>query len=56
MNFYTKVLAKYATTGGLKLTICFEVSPENGLLPQRLEEARAALHELGLNDDVRSLP
>ena len=28
MNFYTKVLAKYATTGGLKLTVTFEVTPE----------------------------
>ena len=52
MNFYTKVLAKYATTGGLKLRVSFEVSPEGGLLPQRLEETKAVLRELGLVDDV----
>ncbi len=52
MNFYTKVLAKYATTGGLKLRVFFEVSPEGGLLPQRLEETKALLKELGLDDTV----
>jgi len=54
MNFYTKVLARYATTGGLKLTVTFEVSPEGGLLPQRVEETKAALRELGLEDEVES--
>jgi len=54
MNFYTKVLAKYATGSGLKLTVTFEASPEGGLLPQRVEETKAALRELGLDDDVQS--
>jgi len=48
----TKVLARYATTGGLRLTISFEVAPDGGLLPQRVEEAKAALRELGLDDSV----
>lgn len=55
MNFYTKVLAKYATTGGLKLTIAFEAAPDGGLLPQRVEEAKAALRELGLDDAVQQM-
>lgn len=55
MNFYTKVLAKYATTGGLKLRVSFEVAPDGGLLPQRLEEAKAVLRELGLDDDVDAI-
>jgi len=54
MNFYTKVLAKYATGRGLRLTVTFEASPEGGLLPQRVEETKAALRELGLDDDVQS--
>lgn len=53
MNFYTKVLARYATGGGLKLTVTFEVSPDGGLLPQRVEETKALLRELGLDDAVR---
>lgn len=53
MNFYTKVLAKYATTGKLKLTVNFEVLPEGGVPPHKVEETKALLRELGLDDDVR---
>ena len=52
MNFYTKVLAKYATTGGLKVRVTFEVAPDGGLLPHRIEETKAALRETGLDDSV----
>ncbi len=52
MNFYTKVLAKYATTGKLKLTVSFEVSPEGGVPPHKVEETKALLRELGLDDNV----
>jgi hypothetical protein len=52
MNFYTKVLAKYATDGKLKITVSFEVSSEGGLLPQRIQETKALLRELGLDDGV----
>ncbi len=52
MNFYTKVLAKYATTGGLRIRVSFDVSPEGGLLPQRVDETKAVLRELGLDDTV----
>jgi hypothetical protein len=55
MNFYTKVLAKYATSGGLKVRVTFEVAPEGGLLPQRTEETKALLRELGLDDGVEPL-
>jgi hypothetical protein len=53
MNFYTKVLAKYATTGSLRLKVTFEISPDGGLMPQRIEETKASLRELGLDDDVQ---
>ena len=53
MNFYTKVLAKYATSGGLRVQVSFDIAPDGGLLPQRIEETKAALRELGLDDSVQ---
>jgi len=55
MNFYTKVLAKYATGGQLKVRVTFEVAPDGGLLPQRAEETKSLLRELGLDDSVEPL-
>lgn len=52
MNFYTKVLSRFAATPGLKLTIVVEVSPSDGLSKQSLEETQNALRELGLDDQV----
>jgi len=53
MNFYTKVLSRFAAGKGLKLTVSVEASPENGVSSQKLEETKVALRELGLKDDVR---
>jgi hypothetical protein len=53
MNFYTKVLSKHVGSGALKLTVSVEVNPEGGLSEQRVQEAKAALRELGLADDVQ---
>jgi hypothetical protein len=52
MNFYTKVLSKFASAQGLKLTVIVEVSPEGGVSKQKIEETKSALRELGLNDDL----
>ena len=54
MNFYTKVLAKFATGGSLKINVSFEVTPDGGLPPHRVDEAKATLRELGLDDDVQA--
>jgi len=54
MNFYTKVLSKFAGGKGLKITINVEVSPEGGVSTQKIEETKVALRELGLNDDLKS--
>ncbi len=54
MNFYTKVLVKYANEKGLKLTLNFVVTSEGSISPQKIEETKIALRELGLDDDVRS--
>ena len=52
MNFYTKVLSKFASTRGLKLTVKFEVESEGAVSQQKIDETKSALRELGLNDDV----
>lgn len=52
MNFYTKVLSKFAGSQGLKLTVSIEVSPEGGVSTQRIDETRLALQELGLNSNL----
>jgi len=54
MNFYTKVLSKFATGKGLKLTLNVEVSPDDGVSAQKIEETKAALRELNLNDDLQA--
>jgi hypothetical protein len=50
MNFYSRVLAKFATGSGLKLSVKIEVAPDGGVSQQKMEETRVALRELGLND------
>jgi hypothetical protein len=52
MNFYSKVLARFATAGGIKLRVSLEVSPEGGLPEQKVEETNAALRELGVEGEV----
>jgi hypothetical protein len=52
MNFYTKVLSRFAGSAGLKLNIQIEVSPPGGVSKQSVEDTRNALRELGLNDQI----
>jgi hypothetical protein len=52
MNFYTRVLSKFATGSGLRLTVKVEIAPEGGVSEQKVEETRSALRELGLNDTL----
>ena len=54
MNFYTRVLAKFVTGSGLKLTVKVEIVQEEGFSQQKLDETRSALRELGLNDKVET--
>ncbi len=53
-NFYTKVLTKFSSGKGLKITLQLEVMPENGISSQKIEETRVALRELGLHDDLKT--
>ena len=52
MNFYTKVLARFATGSDLKINVAFEAGLGDNLSSQQLDETRAALRELALPDDV----
>jgi hypothetical protein len=52
MNFYTKVLSRFSTTTGLKLTLRVEVAPTEGISSQKVEETKLALRELGLKDSL----
>jgi hypothetical protein len=52
MNFYTKVLSKFAAGMGLKLTLKVEVISESGIPTQKVEETKVALRELGLSDAI----
>jgi hypothetical protein len=54
MNFYTRVLSKFATGTGLRLTVKVDIAPDGGLSPQKIDETRSALRELGLNDRIDS--
>lgn len=52
MKFYTKVLTRFATSGGLRLSLTVDVAPPAGLSQSQVEETRQALRELGLPDSL----
>ncbi len=52
MPFYSKILTRFALDKGLRLTIHVEVSPEDGVSRQKIDETRVALRELGLSDEM----
>lgn len=52
MNFYTRVVSKFAAEKSLELRVTVTVSPEAGVSLQKAEETRTALRELGLKDDL----
>ena len=55
MNFYTKVLARFATAQGLRLTLTVEVQPEGGITKAKVQETRVALRELGMAENVETV-
>ena len=52
MNFYTKVLTRFASAPGLKLEVSFQVPLEPDQAGAKADEARSGLKELGLDDEV----
>ena len=53
MNFYTKVLARFAAAKGLTLSLTVDVQPEGGVSKAKITEMKVALRELGMSEDVR---
>lgn len=53
-TFYNRVLAKFAVGQGLKLRVNIEISPEDGVSKQKIDETKASLRELGLDDDLNT--
>jgi hypothetical protein len=54
MNFYTKVLSRFASYPGLTLEVSFRVAPGEEVTEAKIEEAKAALRELGLPEDTKA--
>ena len=54
MNFYTKVLTKLVTAGGLKVSVSIDSKPEGGVSERQVEDVKTSLRGLGLNDSVDS--
>lgn len=52
VNFYMKVLTKFTSNRDMKLMLRVEVSSNDSISQQKVEEMKAALRELGLGDDV----
>ena len=52
MNFYTKVISRFASSTDLKLEVTFEVPAEGDQAQAKIEEAKTGLRELGLNDEI----
>jgi hypothetical protein len=52
MNFYTKVVSRFATNPDLKLTVGFEVPVPPDQVKSKTDETKTALRDLGLPDDV----
>ncbi len=54
MNFYTKVLSRFASYPGLTLEVSFRVAPGEEVTEAKIEEAKAALRELGLSEQTKT--
>ena len=52
MNFYTKVLSKFATSPDLKLEVSFAAKVDRDQADAKASETKSSLRELGLDDDV----
>jgi hypothetical protein len=54
IGYWKSALSKFAATAGLKLTIRVEVAPVEGVSPQKVDETKVALRELGLKDSLET--
>lgn len=54
MTFYTKVLARFASDPTLTLNVKFTVTPKEGISQEKIDETRASLKELGLDENIKA--
>jgi hypothetical protein len=54
MNFYTKVVSKFMGGKGPTLTVRFELPAQDNVSQQKVEDAKVALRELGLDDTMHT--
>jgi hypothetical protein len=52
MNFYMRVLSRFATKDDLRIDLTVSVHSSDGISPQKVTEMRSALRELGLPDET----
>lgn len=50
--FYTKVLSRLVSNGGLTLRVIFRAQPEHGILIERVDDTKQSLRELGLSEEI----
>jgi hypothetical protein len=51
-TFYTKVLSRLVSEGGLELNIEFKAEPPGGIHVERTDEIRQQLRDLGIDDEI----
>jgi hypothetical protein len=54
MNFYTKVLSRFAASSGLRLTVQFDVRGDEKISPQKNEETKVAFVRTGTAFVIRT--
>lgn len=54
MAFYTKVISKFVGARGLRLEVRLDTAPDRDFSPQKVEEAKQALRDLGLSDKIQT--
>ncbi len=54
MNFYTKIIAKFANLAGLKIRVNWEVSAPEGISTQKIDETKNSLRDLELDDNIKT--
>lgn len=52
MQFYNKIVSKFVRNGAVKLNVRLEAAPQAGASDQEVSETKAALRELGMDEDV----
>jgi hypothetical protein len=51
-NFYYRILSGFASSGNVRLTLRVEITRDEGIGKQKIDEMRMMLRELGLSDNV----